>query len=92
MIYTFGFGHTCPGCGLDLRNCYIALPNRIAMVGLFGIKWAHEYPTREAAGVDEYSLKQVAPNEKCGCGGLGREPWQAKLDELQVALKLGDDA
>jgi hypothetical protein len=91
MIYTFGFGHVCPGCGLELRNCYIALPDRDAMVVLFGIKWANEYATEEDAGVARFELKQVFPGDACACGGYGREPWLAKLDDLRVAAKLANE-
>lgn len=74
MIYTFGDGHECPQCNLSLRRCYVELPDRGAMVGLYGVKWAHEYNTPEAAGVERFGLQRVVPGA-CACGGHGRAPW-----------------
>jgi ferredoxin len=76
MIYTFAAsgGHNCPQCGLCLRSCYVELPNREAMVALFGIKWSHEYSSEDEAGVERFELRRIIPGA-CACGGLGRSPW-----------------
>lgn len=69
-IFTFGFGHECK-CGRPLGGHYVERPDRESMVDLFGIKWAHEYASREDAGVDRWALKEiVVPIDplKCICG------------------------
>lgn len=94
MIFTFGFGHVC-GCGRSLRNCYTELPSREDMVRLWGIKWSHEYETAEQAGVERWQLSRIATDEgnpQCRCGGAGREPWGAKIDDERIArLTMSDD-
>lgn len=85
MIYTFGSGHVCPGCELSLRNCFVELPDREAMVALFGIKWANEYADQEDAGVPRFNLHRISPGA-CACGGGGQQPWHATLEDAQRVL------
>lgn len=63
-IFTFGFGHVHPVTGESLANCYVVITgdvntSREAMARLFGLKWANQYPSKEAAGVEKYRLRQV---------------------------------
>ena len=83
MIFTFGFGHEC-SCGLSLRNCYVEMEGdwwqaRATMVERYGAKWAFQYGTAEEAGVNRYFLRRIVPDEHCGCGGLGRGPWNPEV-------------
>jgi hypothetical protein len=68
MIYTFGWGHECK-CGRPLRNCYTVLPDRDTMVKMWGVKWAHEYESEEAAAT--WALKRIDTNRsdplRCVC-------------------------
>lgn len=81
MIFTFGYGHECT-CGLSLRECYVEIDGdygtaRDRMAQLYGRKWAFQYETLAQAGhPDRVVLQRVEPNEQCGCGGLGRQPWE----------------
>lgn len=64
-IFTFGFDHTHPETGESLANCYVAIPNlninesRELMEQRFGHKWAFQYPSRKAAGVEKWKLREV---------------------------------
>lgn len=80
MIFTFGFGHHC-SCGRSLRACYVEIEGdydsaRVIMVERYGRRWAFQYETAEAAGVERHDLRRVVPNDDCECGGLGRPPWE----------------
>jgi hypothetical protein len=80
VIFTFGFGHSC-SCGLSLRECYVEIGGdydtaRAAMIDRYGVKWAFEYDTlADATGEHPIELRRLEPNDECGCGGLGRQPW-----------------
>ena len=63
-VFTFGFGHVHPETGESLKNCYVifygdANETREEMEGYFGRKWAFQYPSEEAAGVDKYNLRRL---------------------------------
>lgn len=63
-IFTFGFDHVHPKTGESLANCYIEVPgdansSRELMQEHFGVKWAFQYPTKEAAGVERHGLKEI---------------------------------
>ena len=91
MIFTFGFGHSCT-CGRSLRECYVEIVEpdydaaRAIMVERYGKKWAFQYETlADATGgpprvtVPCCELRRVEPSDECGCGGLGRDPWEPEL-------------
>lgn len=65
FIFTFGFGHA-------LTNCFVAVKSensnaaREEMFRVYGAKWAFQYDSREAAGVDRWNLTEIpfgTPNE-----------------------------
>jgi len=63
-IFTFGFGHVHPDTGDSLANRYVVIDgdvneSRATMVEHFGLKWANQYPTEEAAGVQKYNLQPI---------------------------------
>lgn len=64
-IFTFGFGHVHPDTGRSLANHYIVIwaesaqEARTKMYERFGQKWAFEYPSREAAGVERFGLIEL---------------------------------
>lgn len=63
-IFTFGFGHTHPVTGESLSKRYVVIEgdvnqSRETMQQHFGLKWAQQYPTKEAAGVEKYGLTEV---------------------------------
>jgi hypothetical protein len=52
------------GCGQPHENCYTVIHGehdkaRLEMVRRFGWKWCMQYPSAEAAGVEEFNLKEV---------------------------------
>jgi len=63
-IFTFGFGQTHPVTGERLAGKYVSIDgdvntSRETMVRYFGQKWAMQYPTAEAAGVEKYGLTEI---------------------------------
>lgn len=63
-IFTFGFGHVHPETGERLANHYVVIYGdhdeaRKQMEGYFGLKWADQYPDEDAAGVEQFGLKQL---------------------------------
>lgn len=69
-FFTFGFGHVHPVTGESLANCYTTImgdvnTTRALMAEKFGNKWAFQYPSREAAGVEKYNLKYVEYPDEC---------------------------
>lgn len=64
-IFTFGGGHTHPDTGEDLSLAYVRVPGdygtaRAEMIRLFGPRWAFQYDSPEAAGADQYGMREVA--------------------------------
>lgn len=62
--FTFGFDHTHPVTGESLAGWFVVIEgdvnsSRELMVKHFGLQWAMQYPTAEAAGVVKYRLKQL---------------------------------
>jgi hypothetical protein len=78
VIFTFGFGHSCPRCGRSLANCYTEIESYGAvgpikrMFDLFGQNWSIPYATKEDAGVERFGLKRIETNtddpSRCLCG------------------------
>lgn len=76
-VFTFGFGHECV-CGRALGSCYTIVEptdeqtSRERMFARWGRKWAFDYPTTEAAGVDTWGMQLVPTNfsdlTRCPCG------------------------
>jgi hypothetical protein len=69
-FFTFGFDHVHPVTGESLANCYTTImgdidQTRALMAERFGNKWAFQYPSREAAGVEKYGLKYVEYPDEC---------------------------
>jgi hypothetical protein len=66
-FFTFGSGHHYPGkpeqpLGLSFvrfRGTYMSA--RMQMIEVFGGKWAFQYESAQAAGVDEHGLTEVHP-------------------------------
>lgn len=68
-IFTFGYGHTDPRSGTSLAECYCVIHGtfreaRREMVEMFGVKWAHQYESRDAAGVDRFGLRPIDTHTK----------------------------
>lgn len=57
-IFTFGFG-------CSLANCFVAIEAESAgaarekMFEVYGPRWAFQYESREAAGVERFGLREV---------------------------------
>lgn len=63
-IFTFGFSHTHPETGERLADKYVVIEgdgnqSREIMERHFGLKWAMQYPSEEAAGVQKYGLTEI---------------------------------
>lgn len=55
--FTFGYGH-------QQQNCYTTFHGtheeaRQKMVDKYGLKWSHQYSSKEAAGVNEFNLTEI---------------------------------
>lgn len=87
-IFTFGFAHVHPETGESLANCYVVIPDldvnesRELMNERFGNKWAFQYPSRKAAGVEKWNLREILLPESddeephypsCTCPFCGRK-------------------
>lgn len=64
-IFTFGFEHVHPDTGEPLKDCYVVIDgdvnsSRERMAERFGLKWAMQYPSKEAAGVERYGLREIS--------------------------------
>lgn len=62
--FTFGFDHVHPKTGESLANHFVVVvgdvdSSREIMERHFGLKWAFQYPSAEAAGVVKHKLKQL---------------------------------
>jgi hypothetical protein len=60
-FFTFGQDH-------GYSNCYIIINGTISesrdqMQSLFGSKWAFQYPSKIAAGVERFSLREIKLND-----------------------------
>lgn len=63
-FFTFGSGHTYPGTNEPCERAFVRIEGsyyeaRAKMVSVFGIKWSHQYPSAEAAGVDQFGLTEL---------------------------------
>lgn len=64
FIFTFGLDHIHPLTGESLMGRFIAIraPDhetaRAMMVGRFGTRWAFQYPSREAAKIEKYKMRE----------------------------------
>ena len=56
-IFTFGFNQKHEGYYCIIFGSYENARDR--MVEKFGDKWAFQYPSKEAAGVKEFNLKEL---------------------------------
>jgi hypothetical protein len=56
--FTFGFGHEFPNC-YTVIEAEDAGAARKEMFSRYGDKWAMQYDTAEAAGVDRFNLTRV---------------------------------
>ena len=57
-IFTFGFGHAHPN-GYHVIEAETYEGARVKMFERFGPKWAFQYGSRKAAGVDEFNLQEI---------------------------------
>jgi hypothetical protein len=65
-IFTFGGGHVHPTTGESLSRRYVRITGtrreaRARMVAVFGVKWSHQYPTTDDAGVEQFELEELPP-------------------------------
>lgn len=63
-VFTFGFGHRHPATGERLANRYVKIDGDInetrdIMYRHFGNKWATQYPSEDAAGVEKYGMERI---------------------------------
>jgi hypothetical protein len=62
-VFTFGFDCAHPATGAPLKGMYVEITAqdheaaRDGMIARFGLRWAFQYPSREAAGVWRHGLR-----------------------------------
>src|ERR1041384_6633004 len=100
-IFTFGANHTHPITGERLGNCYVVIEGDksescVIMEQHFGQKWAFQYPSEEAAGVERYGLTRIdlpQPQEDKAvelkrCPFCGKEPVLSTMTVTPNAFKV----
>lgn len=70
-IFTFGYGHHDPRSGESLARCYCRvwgtyLSAREDMIEMFGVKWSHQYPSEDDAGMDRFFMREVSLTSRWG--------------------------
>jgi hypothetical protein len=55
--FTWGYGHQYPNSYIKIYGTRMSA--RSEMIRRYGQKWAFQYPSKEAAGVDKYNLKEI---------------------------------
>lgn len=75
-FFTFGYDHTHPTTGANLRNSYVRIhgtcdSTRDAMFAAFGNRWAFQYSAdKKATRIDEFGMTEVAMPVSTLDGGL----------------------
>lgn len=66
-VFTFGHGHVHPVTGEPLHRRFVRLTGsneeeaRDKMVRLFGVRWAFQYASTDAAGVAQHEMTELLP-------------------------------
>lgn len=95
-VFSFGFGQKHPVSGEKLNNRFVEIPAtssedaRVQMCKRFGLVWAFQYESRQAAGVERHELRPLEGDAALGL--MAGTTVAERACTLCVCLTLGGDA